>query len=959
MRPLIFIIIILVSGCGLESSAPFIHNGKLDLSHWDFTQQGSVDLNGNWQYLNNQLLSFDELSNKEQITQGRFAYLPGQWGGLKHQRQTQGTYGIANYRLTINLPSDSIKLALRFRNIASAHQLWVNGQSYVEHGQVGRNEIDSQPKMNHYIIPLNIKSRQLEIILQVSNFHLSRGGVLEAITIGQHEQLQQQFYIEQTLDLLVAGGLWLMALYFFSRYLTAKIVIKYTDVAGNWFVAVCLLWGMHILFWGVSGHSVLRFWPQMEWELFIRLDYIIFYLAVPVLTNFIAVLFPKESIPKLSKFWLLLGVLFSLQALLTSSDVYSKFLPFYEFLSIFQLAYIFWILMRAYKHGREGATAVLLGMLVFSIATVFALLSEIGFIVSTYLAPLSLYALVFSQAHTLSIREIQSFLKIEKLSNKLEEKNIILRNSDQLKDEFLANTSHELRTPLNGIVGLAESLLHSDKVNFDKRQQHDLLLISNSGRRLAYLVNDILDYSRLKSRELILKTRAVDLFSLINTVLTMCTPLIANKPLNLLNQVDNHLPAVLGDEDRLQQIFYNLIGNAIKYTQQGIVQIMAEIKGQHIRVAIQDSGVGIAEERIETIFHPFEQIDTASSYHSEGAGLGLGITRQLIELHGSSLVIESQPGQGSTFSFTLPVCEKKLTTKAIDKSVVQKNYNTLLLEYTNIHKLDIASKTDNKGIHILVVDDDLINLRVADNHLSSDGLMVTTASGGVAALELIESGKQFDLVLLDIMMPDINGIEVCRRLRHRYTAVQLPVIIVTAKNRLSDLVQGLSIGANDYLTKPFVREELLARIHAQLKVRAAHYALQENALLKKELKQEQTVAKQLQNEDYTKEQDKNLYQNQRQLLVEIMNHSLDLWIEQTAMTKIELAQNSKLWKVYMDDDGWERTQTLDRYLHLDTLPKRPRIRQILNTANYVLEHCKDNTKASEQLCQLMQQLSDS
>lgn len=230
-----------------------------------------------------------------------------------------------------------------------------------------------------------------------------------------------------------------------------------------------------------------------------------------------------------------------------------------------------------------------------------------------------------------------------------------LQELDRLKDEFLANTSHELRTPLNGIIGLSESLLDGAAGSVPDPMRKHLEMIAYSGKRLANLVNDILDFSKLKNHTLQLNKRPVSVHSAVQILLKITGPLVATKPIALINAVPETLPAVSADEARLQQILYNLVGNAVKFTDRGSITVSAKQDADAVVIDVVDTGIGIPADQIEKIFESFEQVDGAHSRQHGGTGLGLAITRRLVELHGGSISASSTYGVGSRFRVRLPL----------------------------------------------------------------------------------------------------------------------------------------------------------------------------------------------------------------------------------------------------------------------------------------------------------------
>jgi two-component system sensor histidine kinase ChiS len=401
-----------------------------------------------------------------------------------------------------------------------------------------------------------------------------------------------------------------------------------------------------------------------------------------------------------------------------------------------------------------------------------------------------------------------------------------LRRVDRLKDEFLANTSHELRTPLNGIIGLAESLIEGATGALPDATRANLALIASSGRRLANLVNDVLDFAKLKHKTIELDLRPVDIQALSEVVLTLSKPLLGKKPLQLVNAVAADTPLVQADERRVQQILHNLVGNAIKFSDEGRVEISAEPEGTYLAITVSDNGIGIPETHFEQIFGSFEQADGSIEREYGGTGLGLTISKQLVELHQGAIRVESTVGQGSRFTFTLPLSQSPAAATAIEP--LKREVEFKPLPAPDLAELQPGAATPLPEVQppagdfsILIVDDEPVNLQVLRNHLSLQNYAVTSAMSGTEALALIANGFKPDLLLLDVMMPRLSGYEVCKQLRQQYSLFELPILMLTAKNQTEDLIASFEAGANDYLTKPVGIGALLARVKTQLTLKEA------------------------------------------------------------------------------------------------------------------------------------------
>ncbi len=437
-----------------------------------------------------------------------------------------------------------------------------------------------------------------------------------------------------------------------------------------------------------------------------------------------------------------------------------------------------------------------------------------------------------------------------------------LQKADDVKEEFIANVSHELRTPLTGIIGLSEIILEKSSASLDESALENLNMIRISGQRLANLVNDVIDFSAIKNGHLELHKKPVDLKNICILVNKMCRPLIGDKPIQLAESFPSEPVLVIGDEDRLQQILFNLVSNAIKFTQRGWVAVSIEIVDIDARVIVKDTGIGISKEQQSRIFNRFYQVDSAASREEGGTGLGLAISQKLVELHGTEIILRSNPGEGSTFYFDLPLLtekeriaasknssQKRLLKDAGDKLSVNIDIPPKIVDRRNREaRTDIAVEfnplsIDGKRRSILVVDDEYLNVRIVKEHLSSI-YDIDSALSGHDALMMMQQHKP-DLVILDLMMPIMTGFELCQRIREKYSMDELPIVILTAKNRVEDLVKGLNLGANDYISKPFSKEELKVRIGKQFEMLHLLDVRQENQRLSWQLHKYQEAEKKL------------------------------------------------------------------------------------------------------------------
>lgn len=370
---------------------------------------------------------------------------------------------------------------------------------------------------------------------------------------------------------------------------------------------------------------------------------------------------------------------------------------------------------------------------------------------------------------------------------------------DKLKDEFLAHTAHELRMPLKGIINILNSVLERGNEK-DGGKAQELRVAVSCASRLDNLINDISDLSSLRNGRLKLHMRAVDIRSIAEVTLYMLSRLKGNKEIEFSNDIPETMPPVYGDAERLYQIFYNLVENALKFTGQGRVSVGAAVEQGQARIWVKDTGCGMKADDLERLLKtagPDETLPLA-----EGGGMGLFITRGLIELQNGRLEAVSEKGKGSCFTFTLPLSEEK------GEPVVREN--TLSLTDKAGAAEDTTAAADQYSI--LAADDDLASLTVLLNVLRNEGYYVKAATNGEDVLKELENRREYDLVIMDVMMPKLSGYEALKRIRQQFQALDLPILLLTAKARPECLQAGFEAGANDYLPKPFDVIELKARV---------------------------------------------------------------------------------------------------------------------------------------------------
>ena len=380
-------------------------------------------------------------------------------------------------------------------------------------------------------------------------------------------------------------------------------------------------------------------------------------------------------------------------------------------------------------------------------------------------------------------------LLAEDAKSKAESATRIAEDAVKAKQQFLSNMSHEIRTPMNAIIGFTKVLLKTD---LSAKQKEYLTAIKMSGDALIVLINDILDLAKVDAGKMTFEQIPFKMSQSISAMLHLFETKIQEKNLKLVKEYDNNIPEVLvGDPVRLHQIILNLVSNAVKFTTKGKITVSVHLLKEDeekatIEFSVTDTGIGIAENKLEKIFETFRQATSGTSRLYGGTGLGLAIVKQLVEPQGGSVSVKSKMDEGSTFSFILN----------FQKTSAEAGFET------GIAELD----TENKNINVLVVEDIVLNQLLMKTLLDDFGFELDIASNGKIAIEKLQA-KSYDIILMDLQMPEMNGFEATEYIRNTMNS-KIPIIALTADVTTVDLAKCKAVGMNDYIAKP-VDERLL------------------------------------------------------------------------------------------------------------------------------------------------------
>jgi len=418
---------------------------------------------------------------------------------------------------------------------------------------------------------------------------------------------------------------------------------------------------------------------------------------------------------------------------------------------------------------------------------------------------------------------------LEKAKEELEEKTELVIQNSNYKSEFLANMSHELRTPLNSMLILSQMLVEKENENLNAKQIQYLQTIYYSGNELLRLINEILDLEKIETGMMEIIEEPVKMEGILNCLKNQFSPIANQKKLDFLIKIDKEVPTCIEtDSHRLNQVLKNLLSNAFKFTEKGKVELSVQMEDTSklaipdevvLSFTVKDTGIGIPEEKMSIIFEPFKQADGTISRKYGGTGLGLSICKEISRLLGGELEATSIEGMGSSFSIYLPIKgqTKKGTVLAKETISMEGSYRQIATAKGEL----IENIDSNKSVHltgkkVLIIDDDIRNIFSIHAALEEYNIDILYSENGKDGINLLEENPDTDLVLMDIMMPEMSGLEAISIIRKKEKFKTLPIIALTAKAMKHNREQCIEAGASDYISKPVNLEQLYSLIQVWL-----------------------------------------------------------------------------------------------------------------------------------------------
>lgn len=780
---------------------PPVVQGVLDLRGQHADHLPVIPLDGEWAFYPGILAGSAEL--EQSVIEPYYIQVPRNWKKVMSD-DTETALGTGTYRLRIMLDKPlATPISLWIQEIQTSAAVDINGKTVYEIGKPAENSETYLPYRKSAVADYGdlLETKDIELIIRVANFESPFvGGIVKSVMLGSEEAIHRTQGISVDLQLITFVILFLHALYACILYFFNPREIMLLD-----FNLMMLIAAITVI---STTDSILLDWVPLnyEWTLKVRL------LSYMWMIYFILKLSGKFY-GEHKKWFTVYTVLLLLYSgfILAMPTTIVFFTYHYRVFSVFYLLPVPIFLYRFIRMviaDRSDAIFLLISScgilsgIAWSILDIFMELPVVYY-------PIDILAAVVGFSSYWFKRYYRNVQQISKLNEEL-------KAADKMKDRFLANTSHELRTPLHGIINIAQSVADRELAGMTSRSMEDLKLLVTIGHQMSHLLNDLLDAVRLREKRIMLKVRPMSLQSVVHGVFDILKIMPKATDVQIRMDISKELPYILADEKRLMQILLNLLHNALKFTESGMITVSAKVVHQHVLIEVTDTGAGMDPETQQRVFLPYEQGNPGFN-DAKGIGLGLSITKELVELHGGALSVTSDLGKGSTFAFMLPIAEAPENEAEAELAAGQDSF-AYMAEMSGLDELSLppaeaVSTSSKHPFHILAVDDDMVNLRVLGGILSQEPYSITFAVSGSEALELLGT-KSWDLVITDVMMPQMSGYELTRRIRERFSPSELPVLLLTARSESADIYTGFQAGANDYVTKPVDSLELKYRIRS-------------------------------------------------------------------------------------------------------------------------------------------------
>lgn len=793
------------------------------------TKQGVVSYGGEdeflldaeWEFTFGQLISPKEQESDSLNT--KYVAVPSIWNGYEWKGEELSSFGYATYKLKIISDKNYADIAFEVYDFYSQFSLYLNGQLIAKNGVVGKDEDSSTPEWRPQIALASLESGDNFLVLHVSNFQHSKGGFYQSIAIGKREKLLNKREQNLIVNMLLIGGMFLVGCFFLGMFF-----FLHWEKKVLYFSLFSLFFSLWLSHYGL--HTFTLIFDSIPWSLSTRIEYLSFYLTWLFLSEFFGDLFHQDYnkwIRKTLKFEVIILVLITL---VTPLHIYSLFLNYFNYTGIFYLIYSLVVIVLAWLRKREGSFIVFSSFVILDIGVMITLLMFYRVIPNQphlsnvlFLLSFLILSFVFAQKFAKAFKTVEMLMnKTESQKNELQKSKVVVENQAQKltelnksKSRFFANISHDFKTPLTLILGRVNQVLESTTSGLSKNDRRRLEQSHENGKYLLNLTNDLRLIVELQYESLKLNFEKTNVDQYFKGVLNMFGFAMEEKGINVLfNSKLEGNSFISIDKRHFAKAISNLIANAIKYGKtEGSIRIEIEMKDENILISFEDDGIGINEQQLPFIFDRYYQVSDNEYSQKEGLGIGLSISKEIVNLHGGDMKVQSILGEGSKFTIVLP---GHLLTFNVGElpdiqddlefpEIIDRPYSRpdVLLEDSEM----VSIENDNDKTILLVEDHPDVRLYIKEI-LEEENYSVIEARHGIHALKILKN-KKVDLIITDLMMGMMDGFGLIQELKSTNEFLNTKILVISAKDGSENRLKVLKLGVNNILTKPFDPNELI------------------------------------------------------------------------------------------------------------------------------------------------------